>query len=109
MKLFKDTEDDVHGLVRYSLGITIAVIALTAVAGANMMSQVAQNGSLQNFALFAPKAVPAKGTALAQGKPGRGGDIDYGATGSISSGASSPMQNYLDHPVVLDPCTGKQK
>ncbi len=109
MKLFKDSEDDVHGLVRYSFGITIAVIALTAVAGANMMSQVAQNGNLQNFALFAPKAVPAKGTAVAQGKPGRGGEVDYGATGSISSGTSGGLDNYLNHPVVLDPCTGWRK
>ena len=107
MQIFKKSEDDIHGFIRYSLGVTIVVVTLTCVAGANVLTEVAQNGRLPSFAFLSPKTVPAKASVAANDRTRRPVAIDYDSTASIGSG--TPLQNYLDHPVILDPCTGRQK
>lgn len=107
MRFFKRSDDDVHGFVRYSVGLAAIVITMTCVAGANILSEVALNGSMPTFASLVPKAVPTRGTLAAQDKPRRPVDIDYGSTASISSPGG--VDNFLAHPIILDPCTGRQK
>ena len=94
-------QHDPNGYMRYSIGLTAVVIAITAVAAANLLGQAAQNGNLPMIAFLSPKAAPPSGPAGATGKPSRFDNIDYDATGSI--------QNFLQRPVILDPCTGRQK
>lgn len=94
-------EHDPNGYMRYSIGLTAVIITLAAVAGANLLGQAAQNGNLPAFAFLSPKAAPPSGPASASAKPSRFDTIDYGATGSI--------QNFLQKPVILDPCTDRQK
>lgn len=108
MQFFKKSDDDVHGLIPYSLGVTLAVVAVTCVAGANVLNQVAQTGELPTLAVFSPKGVPSKPVNLAQGKPPRPAAVDYGTTASITAPGGS-ADNFLAHPVVLDPCTGTAK
>ena len=105
MPIFKKSEDDVHGFVPYSIGLAAIIVTCTCVAGASVMSQLAQNGSLQMFAASKDKAI-----TVAQARPATPGkaataprfdQVDRTATGSID--------NFLAHPVVLDPCTGKGK
>ena len=94
-------ENDSHNFARYSLVITAIVVTATCVASANMLSVVAQNGNAPMLAFLAPKSAPAT-PASARTTPGQRFDnVDYGATGSV--------RNFLDQPVILDPCTGKQK
>ena len=107
MQIFKKSEEDAQGFIRYSLGVTILVVTLTCIAGANVLTEVAQNGRLPSFAFLSPKAAPAKTVLLASDRRRSPVAVDYDATASIASG--TPMQNYLDHPVILDPCTGRQK
>ena len=88
---------DPNGYMRYSLGLTAVIVTITCVAGANGLSQMAQSGSLPAIAFLSPKgAAPA-----APIKPSRFDSIDYGATGTV--------RNFLQQPVILDPCTGRQK
>lgn len=108
MQFFSKSDDDVHGLIPYSLGVTLAVVTVTCIAGANVLSQVAQTGELPTLAFFAPKGVPAKGAVVAQAKPARPGTVDYSPTASITAPGGS-ANNFLAHPVVLDPCTGVGK
>ena len=104
MPLFKKSDDDASGLIPYSLGVTVVVITLASVAGANMLSVVAQQGNGPVLALFGPKA---SGNTGAANRPRQPAEVDYGATGSI--GAAGGPDNFLAHPIVLDPCTGRQK
>ena len=90
-------EQDPNGYMRYSIGLTAVIVTVTFVAGANGLSQMAQTGSLPAIAFLSPK-----GTApVAQIKSSRFDNIDFGATGTV--------QNFLKQPVILDPCTGRQK
>ena len=104
MQIFKKSEDDTHGLIPYSLGVTAIVVTITAIAGANVLSQVAQTGNGPAYARSAPKTPPAAVAANAQKKPAAG--IDYDATASIDGGR---MTNFLRQPIILDPCTGREK
>ena len=94
-------EHDPNGYMRYSIGLTAAVIAITAVAAANLIGQAALNGNLPAIAFLSPKAATPSGPASATAKPSRFDNIDRDATGSI--------QTFLQRPVILDPCTGRQK
>lgn len=99
MAVFKKSENDVHGFVPYSIGLAAIVVTITCVAGASVLNQVAQNGNLPVLAWSKDKTL-----AVAQAKPAtapRFNSIDRTATGSID--------NFLAHPVLLDPCTGKEK
>lgn len=104
MAIFKKSENDVHGFVPYSIGLAAIIVTCTCVAGASVLSQVAQNGKGPVFAFLAPKSVPDTTTVTAQKKPVA--RIDYGATASIGDGRTT---NFLQQPIILDPCTGREK
>ena len=69
MAIFKKSENDVHGFVPYSIGLAAIIVTCTCVAGASVLSQVAQNGKGPVFAFLAPKSVPDTTTVTAQKKP----------------------------------------
>ena len=91
------SDKDPNNYMRYSLGVTAVVIAVTCVAAANALSVMAQNGSLPVLAF-----APAKPALVAQnGKGPKFDNVDSTPTGSL--------RTYFDQPVILDPCTGRQK
>ena len=92
-------DKDPNNYMRYSLGVTAVVITVTCVAAANALSVMAQNGSLPVLA-FAP-AKPATVAQNGQGKGPKFDNVDPAPTGSL--------RTYFDQPVILDPCTGRQK
>lgn len=92
----RQKDDDPNGYMRYSLGLTFVIICVIGVAGANLLNNVAERNAEQIAALFSPKAGAAKIAKAPQFD-----NVDRTATGTV--------RNFLERPIVLDPCTGRVK
>lgn len=95
--------EDPNQFRRYSFGLTALIVVIVGVAGAQTLNLVAEKSAAPIAAFLAPLTGR---TLVAQAPSKPGGvphfdNVDYGATGSI--------HNFLEKPIVLDPCTGKQK
>ena len=85
---------DQRGSGIQTLAISAAVIALASVAASSAMEQFARNGGFPTIAF-----------------------IDAGTLAQARSNAKTPVFNNIDstatasinRPIILDPCTGKQK
>lgn len=85
---------DQRGSGIQTLAISAAVIALASVAASSAMEQFARNGGFPTIAFIDSRTLA---QAAANGKAPVFTNVDTSTTASIN------------RPIILDPCTGKQK
>jgi hypothetical protein len=94
MSILKDFWADKRGSGIQTLAISAAVIGLASVAASSALEKFAQAGGFPTIAFIDSHSFPAPGSG---GKAPVFNNVDTSATASIN------------RPVILDPCTGKQK
>ena len=90
---------DRRGAAQQTLAISAALVALASVAASSLLERMARDGSFPTIAFIDSRGSIALGPQAAK-VSGNGpifNSIDHTVTGSIS------------RPIILDPCTGKQK
>ncbi len=104
MRLIRRFLSDARGTTFEGIALSVAVIAVTSVAGADLLSYMGKRGELPDIALVresrdlmqVARSLPKAGPASSVADPG----IDYTPTGTIAG---------LRQRSVLDPCTGERK
>lgn len=99
MLVFKDFWADRRGSGIQALAISAAVIGLASVAASSALDKFAQAGGFPTIAFIDSSSLPQYG----------GGQAGGGGKAPVFNNVDASSTASINRPIILDPCTGKQK